>query len=71
MTIEEITSDDNSKDIPLERVVEFMDRGEAYILASTCKSSLVAVQAVHKGMVPARSLHCFTSPGRCAVQLRV
>jgi hypothetical protein len=45
--------------LPLERVVQFMDRGAAYLLASSCSTSLVAVQAVHKGAVPARSLLCF------------
>ena len=45
--------------LPLGPVVEFVDRGAAYLLARTCKSSLAAVQAVHKGVVPARSLRCF------------
>jgi hypothetical protein len=43
-------------------LVEFMDHGAAYLLALTCKSSLAAVQAVHKGVVPARSLWCFFPP---------
>jgi hypothetical protein len=44
-------------------VVEYLDHGESLLLALTCKSSLVAVQAVHKGVVPARSLRCFFPPG--------
>ena len=63
MTIKEITSDDQWKDLPLGCVVEFMDRGAVYVFARTCKSSLAAVQTVHKGAVPARSLRCFFPPG--------
>jgi hypothetical protein len=63
MTIKEITSDDQWKDLPLGRVVEYLDLGAVYVFALTCKSSLVAVQAVYKGVVPARSLRCFFPPG--------
>jgi hypothetical protein len=57
--------------LTLGPMVEYLDLGAVYVFASTCKSSLAAVQAVHKGVVPARSLRCFFPPGRCAVQLRV
>jgi ankyrin repeat protein len=40
------------EDIPLKRVVEYLDNGEVYPLALTCSSSLAAVQAVHGGVVP-------------------
>jgi hypothetical protein len=43
-------------------MVEYLHHGAAYAFASTCKSSLAAVQAVHKGVVPARSLRCFFPP---------
>ena len=52
MTIEEITTPVSLEDIPLTRVVEYLDDGEVYPLALTCSSSLAAVQAVHGGMVP-------------------
>jgi len=51
------------EDLTLGPVVEYLDHGESLLLALTCKSSLVAVQAVHKGAVPARSLRCFFPPG--------
>ena len=63
MTIEEITTPVSLKDIPLAYVLEYLDDGDSFILALTCKSSLVTVQAVHKGAVPARSLRYFFPPG--------
>ena len=53
MTIEEeITTPVSLEDIPLTRVVKYLDNGEVYPLALTCSSSLAAVQAVHGGVVP-------------------
>ena len=52
MTIEETTTPVSLEDIPLTRVVEYLDNGEVYPLALTCSSSLAAVQAVHGGVVP-------------------
>ena len=52
MTIEEINTPVSFEDIPLSRVVEYLDNGEVYPLALTCSSSLAAVQAVHGGVVP-------------------
>jgi hypothetical protein len=63
MTVKEITADDQWKKLPLERLVEYLDPGAVYVFARTCKSSLAAVQAVHEGVVPARSLRCFFPPG--------
>jgi ankyrin repeat protein len=48
--------------LPLGPVVEFVDHGAAFLLAQTCSSSLVAVQAVHKGAVPPTALRCFFPP---------
>jgi hypothetical protein len=56
MTIEEITTPMSLQDIPLTRVVEYLDNREVYPLALTCSSSLAAVQAVHGGMVPPMEL---------------
>jgi hypothetical protein len=45
-------------------VVEYLDLGAVvYVFAQTCKSSLAAVQAVHKGVVPVRALHYFFRVG--------
>jgi hypothetical protein len=52
MTIEEINTPVSLEDLPLSRVVEYLDNGEVYPLALTCSSSLAAVQAVHGGVVP-------------------
>ena len=52
MAEEEITTPMSLEDIPLPRVVEYLDNGEVYPLALTCSSSLAAVQVVHGGVVP-------------------
>ena len=52
MVNEEITTPVTLEDIPLTRVVEYLDNGEVYPLALTWSSSLAAVQAVHGGVVP-------------------
>ena len=63
MTIEEITTNVSLEDMPLTHVVRYLDLGEVYLFALTCSTSLAAVKAVHKGVVPARSLRCFFPPG--------
>ena len=63
MAEEEITTPVALEDMPLTHVVRYLDSGEGYLFALTCSTSLAAVQAVHKGVVPARSLRCFFPPG--------
>ena len=63
MAEEEITTPISLEDMPLTHVVRYLDSGEVYLFALTCSTSLAAVQAVHKGVVPARSLRCFFPPG--------
>jgi hypothetical protein len=63
MADEEIATPVSLEYLPMTYVVEYLDHGAAYLFAQTCTSSLVAVQAVHKGEVPARSLHYFFPPG--------
>ena len=52
MTIEETTTPVSLEDIPLTRVVEYLDNGEVYPLALTCSSSLAAVQAASNQQRP-------------------
>ena len=71
MAEEEIITPVALEDMPLTHVVRYLDSGEVYIFALTCSTSLAAVQAVHKGVVPARSLRCFFPRAVCCSITRV